>query len=143
MSKKQDRDLSLRMQDMFDSDYQVLVFPAGRCSRKIKGEVTELPWKKMFITRAKQSQRDVIPIHFSGRNSNFFYFLCKLSDAMKLKFNIGMLYLVDELFKQKHKKFTITFGEPIPWERFDKSKNDVQWAQHVRAIAMDLDPLKK
>lgn len=33
-----------------------------------------------------------------------------------------MLYLADEMFKNRHKTFTVTFGKPIPWQTFDKSK---------------------
>ena len=139
MSGKQDRNLSHRMNAMFESDYQVLVFPAGKCARKVKGEIVEQPWKKMFVTRAKQSQRDIVPMHFSGCNSNFFYFLCNLSDRLHLKFNIGMLYLADELFKQRNKTFTITFGEPIKWESLDKSKTDATWANEIRSKCLALE----
>lgn len=137
-SSKQERDLGEKMNDMFNSDNQVLLFPAGKCARKIKGEVTEMPWKKMFVTRARLSQRDVIPVFFSGHNSKFFFFMSDLSNFLGLKVNLAMLFLVDELFKKKHHKFTIIFGNPIPWQTFDKSKTDNDWAAHVRKISCDL-----
>ena len=51
---------------------------------------------------------------------------------------IGMMYLVDELFRAKHKHFTVTIGEPIPWQTFDSSKSDLQWAHHVRKMVIAL-----
>lgn len=132
MSSRQSRDIGERMNAMFESPYQVLVFPAGKCSRREHGRVTEQPWKKMFITQARRYCRDVVPIHSSGRNSRFFYTLTSLSKAIGLKFNIGMFYLVDELFKQRHRKFVLTIGRPIPYTTFDRSRTDAEWAEAVR-----------
>ena len=139
LSSKQSRDLGQRIAEMFTSDQQVLVFPAGLCAREIKGKITEMPWKKMFVTQARRYERDVVPIHISGHNSKWFFFLAKVSKLFKLKINIGMLYLVDELFKQRGNEFVITFGEPVPYTAFDKSKTDRQWAaemqERVKALA--------
>ena len=139
LSSKQSRDLGERIAKMFNSDKQVMVFPAGLCARKIKGKITEMPWKKMFVTQARRYERDVVPVHMSGHNSKWYFFLCKLSKFLRLKINIGMLYLVDELFKQRGNEFVITFGEPVPYTTFDKSKTDLQWAaemqERVKALA--------
>ena len=132
LSSKQSRDLGERISKMFNSDQQVVVFPAGLCARKIKGKITEMPWKKMFVTQARRYERDVVPVHMSGHNSRWYFFLCKLSKFLRLKVNIGMLYLVDELFKQRGNEFVITFGEPIPYTTFDKSKTDREWAAEVQ-----------
>ena len=132
LSSKQSRDLGNRIADMFASDQQVLVFPAGLCAREIKGKITEMPWKKMFVTQSRRHERDVVPVHISGHNSRWFFFLAKVSKFFRLKINIGMLYLVDELFKQSGNEFVITFGKPIPYTIFDKSKTDLQWAADMR-----------
>ena len=132
LSSKQSRDLGLRIAEMFNSDKQVLVFPAGLCAKKVKGKITEMPWKKMFVTQARRHERDVVPVHISGHNSRWYFFLSKLSKFLRLKINIGMLYLVDELFKQRGNEFVITFGEPVPYTTFDKSKTDLQWAAEMR-----------
>ena len=132
LSSKQSRDLGERIAKMFTSDQQVVVFPAGLCAKKVKGKVTEMPWKKMFVTQARRYERDVVPVHISGHNSRWYFFLSKLSKFLGLKINIGMLYLVDELFKQRGNEFVITFGEPIPYTTFDKSKTDREWASEVQ-----------
>ena len=126
------RELGEQIADMFKSDYQVLVFPAGMCARKIDGKVTEMPWKKMFITQSRRYERDVVPIHISGFNSRRFFFFTKLSTFLKLKFNLGMIFLVDELFNKKGQEFVITFGKPVPYTSFDKSKTDHQWAAEIK-----------
>ncbi len=140
-SSRQSRELGDQIAEMFQSDFQVLVFPAGLCARKIDGKVTEMPWKKMFVTQARKYERDVVPMHISGFNSKRFFFFTKLSMFLKLKFNIGMLFLVDELFNKKGEEFVITIGKPVPYTTFDKTKSDRQWAaemqEHVKMLGAD------
>ena len=135
---RQSREIADRIAGMFESDRQVLVFPAGLCAKSIKGVVTEMPWKKMFITQARKYQRDVVPVHISGHNSKWYFFLSWLSRTLKLKFNLGMIFLVDELFKQRGNEFVITFGKPIEYDRFNKTKTDLQWADEVKNIVKNL-----
>lgn len=135
----QSRDFPTMVKATFQSDNQLIMFPAGFCSRKQKGGVIkDLEWKKTFIVESVKNHRDVVPIHFGGRNSNFFYMLSDISKILGLKFNISTLYLVDEMFKNKHKTFTVTIGKPIPWQTFDKSKTATQWAQYVKEIVYKL-----
>ena len=51
---------------------------------------------------------------------------------LHIKFNIAMLFLVDEMYKNRHKTYHIKIGKPIPWQTFDKSKTPLEWAQWVR-----------
>jgi putative hemolysin len=125
--------------DAFASDKAMLFFPAGLCSRKQKGEICDLEWKKSFITRARTHKRDIIPCHINGRNSNWFYNLAKLRAVLGIKVNIEMLYLVDEMYKQGNKEIVITFGKPISYTIFDKKIPDVIWAQKLKAQAYKLD----
>ena len=126
------RELGEQIADMFRSDYQVLVFPAGMCARKIKGKVTEMPWKKMFITQSRKYQKDIVPLHISGFNSKRFFFFSWLSRILKLKFNLGMIFLVDELFNKKGEEFVITIGKPVSYTTLDKSKTDLEWAAEIK-----------
>ena len=135
---RQSRDIADRFARMFESDCQVLVFPAGLCARTFKGVVTEMPWKKMFITQARKYERDVVPVHISGHNSKWYFFLSWLSRTLKLKMNIGMLYLVDELFNKAGEEFVITFGKPLPYTSFDSSRTDLQWADHMKNTVKEL-----
>ncbi|MCD8262050.1 MAG: glycerol acyltransferase [Bacteroides sp.] len=122
----------------FKSDNQLIIFPAGICSRRRNGVIRDLDWKKIFIVKSVQTQRDVVPIHFEGHNSDFFYNLANLCKLLGIKANIAMIYLSDEMFKNRHKTFTVTIGKPIPWQTFDKSKTPAQWAQYVKDIVYSL-----
>lgn len=135
---KQAKDFPRMVEAGFKSDSQLIMFPAGLCSRRQHGVIRDLEWKKAFVVKSVQAQRDVVPVHFEGRNSNFFYNLANLCKALGIKFNIAMLYLADEMLKNRHKTFTVTFGKPIPWQTFDKSKTPAEWAGHVRDIVYKL-----
>lgn len=128
----QSRSFPAMVEAGFRSDNHMLMFPAGLCSRRINGEIRDLPWKKTFITKSVETHRDVVPIHFGGRNSDFFYTLANVCKALGIKFNIAMLFLVDEMYKNVHKSFRIAIGKPIPWQTFDKSRTSAQWAQYVQ-----------
>jgi len=120
------------LNEVFESDKVVLIFPAGLVSRKQKGKILDLEWKKTFITKAIHHKRDIIPVHFTGRNSDFFYNLALWRKRLGIKANIEMLYLVDEMFKQKNKLITLTFGKPIPFTTFTKEKTPREWAECVK-----------
>jgi putative hemolysin len=122
----------------FESDNHILMYPAGLCSRRRNGEIRDLPWSKTFIVKSVQYQRDVVPIHFGGQNSDFFYKLANFSDKYVKKVNIAMIYLVDEMYKNVHKSFRITIGKPIPWQTFDKSRTPTEWAQYVQDVVYKL-----
>ena len=135
---RQSRDFPRLVESGFASDNQLIMFPAGLCSRRRNGVIRDLEWKKAFIVKSVEHHRDVVPIHFDGRNSNFFYNLANVCKALGIKFNIAMLYLADEMLKNRHKTFTITIGKPIPWQTFDKSRSPLQWAQYVKDIVYKL-----
>ena len=125
--------------DAFNSDRQVIIFPAGLCSRRIDGKIQDPPWKKTFITKSRMSRRDIVPVWFSGRNSRRFYFLDKLQKMLHLKLNIAMLTLPDELFRSQHKSYRLVFGKPIPWQTFTPEKRDSEWAAWVREKVYELE----
>ncbi|MDN5292135.1 MAG: hypothetical protein PWQ06_2374, partial [Anaerophaga sp.] len=104
------KDAAKLIEDAYKSDAQVLMFPAGLVSRKQKGVIRDLEWKKNFVRKAIQHQRDIIPVHITGRNTNFFYRLANLRKLLGIKSNIEMLYLPDEMFKQFNENLTIRFG---------------------------------
>lgn len=121
--------------DTFAGDKTICYYPFGLCSRKKNGKIIDLEWKKTFISKARTYQRDIIPTHISGRNSDFFYNLSNIRKTLHVKANIEMLFLVNEFYKQKNKTLKITFGKPIPWQTFDKRYNDTVWADKLRKFS--------
>ncbi|MBK5194668.1 MAG: 1-acyl-sn-glycerol-3-phosphate acyltransferase [Proteiniphilum sp.] len=126
------------MNEAYASDNQIITFPAGLCSRKLNREIKDLEWMKSFIIKSVEFRRDVIPVHFAGRNSNFFYNFANIRKATGFKFNIELIYLPDEMYKNSNQTFTITFGKPIPWQTFDKAKTATEWAQYVKEVVYSL-----
>lgn len=134
----QSRSFPAMVEAGFKGDYHILMFPAGLCSRRHNGEIRDLPWKKTFVTKSVETHRDVVPIHFGGRNSDFFYRLSNISDRYVKKVNIAMLFLVDEMYKNCGNTFPVKIGKPIPWQTFDKSKTPAQWAEAVKDMIYTL-----
>ena len=129
---KQSRDFPRLVEAGFKSDNHILMFPAGICSRRRNGVIRDLDWKKTFVAKSIETHRDVVPIYFEGRNSNFFYRLSNISDRLVKKVNIAMLFLVDEMFKNSGNTFRIRIGKPISWQTFDKSRSAAEWASFVK-----------
>ncbi len=134
---------ALAINEAYESENQVITFPAGLCSRKIKGEIVDLEWMKSFISKAIEYERDIIPVHFEAYNSNFFYNFANIRKSLGMKFNVELIYLPGEMFKVKGQTFRITFGKPIKWQSLDKSKTHAQWAQHIKNIVYSLPTKQK
>ena len=124
--------------EAYASDSQILIFPAGLASRKIKGKIADLTWQKHFIQKSVEHHRDVVPVFISGQNSGLFYWLANFRKWSGIRINLEMFLLSDELFKNRGKTFGITFGKPIPWNHFDRSKSHVEWAATVKDIVYEL-----
>lgn len=130
---KQARNLPRLVDEAFRSDNQMIMFPAGICSRRMKdGQIRDLTWNKTFVAKSVDTQRDVVPVHFIGQNSDRFYSLADWRKRLHLKFNFEMLTLPDEMYRSRHGAYRVVVGEPIPWTSFDKSKTAHEWAQAVR-----------
>jgi putative hemolysin len=121
----------------FSSQQANLIFPAGLVSRKQNGKISDLRWRKGCLTYATRYKRNIVPCYIEGKNSNFFYNLAYWRKKLGIKANIEMFYLVDEMFKQRGKTITITFGKPISYHTFEGHNLDY-WSQklkeHVYAI---------
>lgn len=127
----------------FESDVITLFFPAGLVSRKQGRRIMDLEWKKTFIRKAKAYKRDIIPTFISGRNSNWFYGLAKWRKRLGIKVNIEMLYLVDEMAKQRGKEININFGSAISYQKFDRTKPDIEWAKEVKEVVYSMQNKKR
>ncbi len=136
---KQARESAMMIEDAYASDSQILYFPAGLCSRKQKGKIEDLEWKKSFVAKAIKHNRDIIPVHFSGTNSNFFYKLANVRKFTGLSANIEMLYLPDEMFKQKNKEIKIRFGKPISHkELIEAGLSHQEWSDKLRELVQKM-----
>lgn len=123
----------------FESDNAILYFPAGLCSRQqSKNVIYDLEWKQTIITKAIRYQRNIIPTFTDGRNSTRFYRIASWRTKLGIKTNIEMLYLTDEMYRQKGITTNIYFGEPIPYQFFDKSRKPKEWAKLLQGYVYTL-----
>jgi len=132
------REAAKLLAEAYESDAQILIFPSGLASRKIKGKIVDLEWKKHFISKALQYKRDVIPVFVGGRNSGRFYRLAKIRKFLHIKWNLEMFFLPDETIRHRNTNVYIYFGKPIPHKTFDKSKSHKEWAKWVKNIVYEL-----
>lgn len=126
------REAARLLNQTYDSDVQILIFPSGLASRKIKGKIVDLEWKKHFISKSVKHKRDVVPIFVSGRNSNRFYRLATFRKFFHIKWNLEMFFLPDETMRHRNSDINIYFGKPIPFNTFDHSKTYSEWAFWVK-----------
>ena len=132
------REAARILNETYESDVQILIFPSGLASRKIKGKIIDLEWKKHFITKAVKHKRDVVPVFVTGRNSNRFYRIANFRKFFRIKWNLEMFFLPDETIKHKNKEFHIYFGKPIPYSTFEGTKSHNEWAGWVKELVYQL-----
>jgi putative hemolysin len=126
------------LENAFASNDLIIYFPAGLCSRKINGKIQDLEWKKTIVQKAKEYHRDIIPAFFEGKNSERFYCIANWRKRLRIKPNLEMLLLPDEMVKQKGNRFRVTFGEPISYTTFNATKTPKEWAEWIREETMKL-----
>ena len=111
---RQGRDAARQLAETYASDSQLIYFPAGVVSRLHKGgEIKDLEWQKAFVAKAVEYDRDIIPVHFSGRNSMRFYRIARWRKRLGIKFNLEQILLPSELCEAKGSRYRITIGKPV------------------------------
>ena len=125
------RNTSAGINKAFAEQNMLLYFPAGLCSRRIKGKIVDLEWKPTVVKKAIQHHRDLIPVHIEARNRRRFYTIANWRKRLGIKFNFEMALLPGEMFAQRGKTFTMTVGEPIPWQTLDDGTPTKVWAQRL------------
>lgn len=122
----------VELEKLYSSDFAITHFPAGEVSRHYKGKIQDRDWMKSFITKAVSCQRDVVPFYFKGRNSNLFYSINLIRRALGIKLNIELMLLPSEFFKKRNSTVKVKIGKPIPWQTFDSTHSQIEWAQKVK-----------
>lgn len=137
----QSRRASSLLDETMAGDNPVIVFPAGLVSRRgADGTIRDLEWQKMFVNKSVKYGRDVIPVHFDGHNSAFFYKFARLRTRLGLKFNIEMVRLPGEVFRCRGAHFTITVGKMIPWHELESGAGARAEAERIKALVYSLAP---
>lgn len=136
--KQQKKENAHAINDFYKTDNHLVVFPAGIIASKIKGKIVDHEWHKNFITAAVQNQRNVVPLYFQARNSNFLYFMESFRRLIRSKISFDVIFFGHEFFKQRGKTLTLYIGKPVAWQTFDKTKSPKEWANAIKNLAFEL-----
>jgi putative hemolysin len=135
---KNTKETAQKINELFESDIQVMMFPAGEVSRRRKGVISDPLWQKSFITKAVQHRRDIIPVFISGRNSNLFYFVANLRKFLGVKMYVETLLLPREMLKQRNSTIIINIGKPISYKSLTPELTHAEWAFKIKSIVYSL-----
>ncbi len=121
-----------KVEELFSSEKLVMLFPAGLVSRKINGVVSDLPWQKTFVTKARRDNHPVVPNYIEGELSPFFYRLSNWRKRLGIKANLEILYLANEMYKQKGRRIKYVVGKAISPNQWENTMNDREVCKAVR-----------
>ncbi len=135
---KTNREKAIKLNRVFDSEAQIMIFPAGEVSRRKNGVISDLTWQKSFISKAIEHRRDIIPVFVAGRNSNLFYIVANIRKFLGIKMYVESLLLPHEMLKKRDSKAILYIGKPIKYQSLTGELAHSEWAQRVKAIAYSL-----
>ena len=125
---------------VFQSDSQIIMFPAQLCSRKQNGVIKDLPWKKGFVQKSIEFDRTIVPIYFHGFNSKAFYNFAKLTNFLSKIFKapgvakLPMALLPHEMIKNRGTEFTIVIGSPISSKKLKEFHDSMSYKEIATLI---------
>jgi putative hemolysin len=128
-----------KLNSLFESDTQIMIFPAGEVSRRNKGLISDPVWQKTFVTKSVQYERDIIPVFISGRNSSLFYSVASLRKKLGIKTYIETILLPREMMEQRNSTVTLTIGKPLSYKTIASGKSHTEWAQDIKKMVYKLD----
>lgn len=135
---KTNRETAKKLNELYESDTQIIMFAAGEVSRRTKGKISDIAWQKSFISKAIQHKRDIIPCFISGKNSNLFYLVANLRKFLGIKLYVESMLLPREMMKQKNSTVTIHVGKLIPYQTFTDELTHAEWAERVKQIVYSI-----
>jgi 1-acyl-sn-glycerol-3-phosphate acyltransferase len=135
---KNSRETIERINKLFESDDQIIIFPSGEVSRRKNKMICDPLWQKSFITKAIQFKRDIIPVHISGRNSDLFYNIANIRKLLGIKMYLETALLPREMMKQKNSTVILTIGKVITFQTFTNKMTHREWAQNVKDLVYKL-----
>jgi len=126
------------LEDVFDSNTPITHFPAGEVSRIYSGKIQDCKWQKSMVTKAISKKRDIVPIHFYGRNSCLFYSIGLIRMMLRIKLNFELMLLPREMLRKRNQTIRVRIGKPIPYQKFDSTLSHWDWAQKLRKHVYDI-----
>jgi putative hemolysin len=97
-----------RTRQAMEAERALMIFPAGRLSRRAGGVLSDLPWATSAFSVARRYDAPVLPMHLAGPWSTLFHLFDRVSSELR------DITLFHELLNKRGKAFTLTIGHPIP-----------------------------
>ena len=94
-----------------EAERLLVVFPAGRISRRRGGVLADLAWAGSAFSVARKCQAAILPMHLAGPESALFHFLDRFSSELR------DITLFHELLNKRGRAFRLTIGAAVPPER--------------------------
>ncbi len=126
------------LKNMASDNVQILTFPSGEVAGKINGKLDDGKWHRSFVRYAVEHKRDVIPVFIDTENSNKFYTVFKIRKFLRIKANLELFLLPQELIKQKNKTIKVYFGKPVKYTSFNEKKSFFEWSEYIKKIVYEL-----
>jgi len=121
------------LDELYASDTAITHFPAGEVSRRYDGKIQDCGWQKSFVSKAVSHKRDIVPIHFIGKNSRLFYFVSDFRKLLGIKMSLELMLLPNEMLNKKGKTIRVIIGKPISSLTLDKKVTHQEWTNKIRA----------
>ena len=127
-----------RLEKLFESENCIVIFPSGLVSRKEKNIIKDLEWKKTFIGKARKYKTPIYPVYIDGKNSRKFYRIANWRKKLRIKINLEMFLLPNEMFLQKGNSIKFIMGKPIDIKLLNDRKSDQEWAQLIKEFVYQI-----
>ncbi len=124
----------LEIEKLYQSGQCIMVFPAGFCSRLINGKIQDVEWNTSFIKKSMKYHLPITPAYIKGRNTKRFYGINLWRRRLGVKFNLELLTLPDEMFKQKGKNLDINFYKTVEPQELSQFTGINEKSLHIRNI---------
>ncbi|MDE7134089.1 MAG: glycerol acyltransferase [Rikenellaceae bacterium] len=134
----QNQDYYRMYNELFASDLPVIYFPAGLCSRRIGGVISDVDWKKNFVQKAVDSGRDIVPAFVDAVNSPRFYRAASLRKKLGIGVNLELVLLPGELFAKRGATINLRFGKPVPHSVLRGGRHAAVEAAELKKMCYDL-----
>ena len=97
-----------RAREALEAERALVIFPAGRISRRRKGVLADPPWAASALSLARRHSAPVLPIHLEGPPSRLFRLFDQVSGELR------DITLFHELLNKRGGLFRATLGPLIP-----------------------------
>jgi putative hemolysin len=106
-TRERTRQTLILTREAMEAERALMIFPAGRMSRRVGGVLADPPWAGGAVSVARRYDAPIVPMRLAGPSSKFFHFFNHFSSELR---DITVFH---ELLNKRGKVFTLTVGHPV------------------------------